>query len=110
MFLKKHRREAVLLLLQLFMFYIFPLFAGPTDAMGMVFLILLASLILGFLCGCLSKTKLKYLYPAAAAILFLPSVWIYYNSSALIHALWHFTAASAGMALGSLLQISFRRK
>ena len=110
MFLKKHRLEAVLLLLQLFMFYIFPLFAGPTDAMGMVFLILLASLILGFLCGCLCKTKLKYLYPAAAAILFLPSVWIYYNSSALIHALWHFTAASAGMALGSLLQICFHRK
>ena len=108
--LKKYRWEVLLLLLQLFMFYIFPLFAGPTDAMGMVFLILLASFILGFFCGVLSKTKLKYLYPAAIAVLFIPSVWIYYNSSALIHALWHSIAAIIGLLSGVLLQKICRRK
>ena len=33
--MKKHLKEIIILLIQLFMFYIFPLFAGPTDAMGM---------------------------------------------------------------------------
>ena len=110
MLLKKHLWEALILLCQLFMFYIFPLFAGPTDVMGMVFLILIASLILGFLCGCLSKTKLKYLYPAAIALLFIPSVWLHYNSSALVHALWHFTAAAVGLLPGAILQRILRRK
>ena len=38
--MKKCIKEMVVLLIQLFMFYVFPLFAGPTDAMGMVFLII----------------------------------------------------------------------
>ena len=33
--MKKCIKEMVVLLIQLFMFYVFPLFAGPTDAMGM---------------------------------------------------------------------------
>ena len=40
--MKKYVREGLIVAVQLFMFYIFPLFAGPTDAMGMVLLILLS--------------------------------------------------------------------
>ena len=43
--MKKYIKEIIILILQLFMFYIFPLFAGPTDAMGMVFLIWLSTII-----------------------------------------------------------------
>ena len=35
--MKKYLKEILILLIQLFMFYVFPLFAGPTDIMGMVF-------------------------------------------------------------------------
>ena len=38
--MKKHLKEITILTIQIFMFYIFPLFAGPTDAMGMVFMII----------------------------------------------------------------------
>ena len=31
--MKKYLKEIIIILIQLFMFYIFPMFAGPTDAM-----------------------------------------------------------------------------
>lgn len=52
------------------MFYIFPLFAGPTDTMGMVILIILVTFILSIEIGIISKEKIKYLYSIIIAILF----------------------------------------
>ena len=105
--MKKVWKEIFISLIQLFMFYVFPLFAGPTDAMGMVFLILLATLLLSLVMGILSKYWIKYLYPAVTAVLFIPSVWIFYNESALIHAVWYLVIASVGLILGSLLRKVF---
>ena len=39
--MKKYLKEILILLIQLFMFYVFPLFAGPTDVMGMIVLLFL---------------------------------------------------------------------
>ena len=105
--MKKVWKEIFITLIQLFMFYVFPLFAGPTDAMGMVILILLATLLLSAVMGSISKSRIRYLYPAAAAVLFVPSVWIFYNESALIHALWYLAAASIGLVLGIIIQKIF---
>ena len=66
--------EIIILTIQLFMFYIFPLFAGPTDMMGMVVL-----------------------------ILFIPSVFIHYNESALVHAIWYFIDSLIGMMIGLVI-------
>ena len=41
--MKKYLKEILILLIQLFMFYVFPLFAGPTDVMGMIVLLILAT-------------------------------------------------------------------
>lgn len=98
--MKKYTKEIIVLTFQLFMFYIFPLFAGPTDAIGMVILILLFTFILSTIIGAFSKEKLSYLYPLIIAILFIPSVFIYYNESALIHAIWYFVDSLLGMVLG----------
>ena len=109
--MKKYLKELVVVLLQLFMFYIFPLFAGPTDAMGMVVLIILATLLLSVVIGLISDKKLKYLYPVITAILFVPSVFIYYNESALIHSEWYFVVSSVGLVLGDVLKkLIFRNK
>ena len=105
--MKRYIKEWIIAAIQLFMFYIFPLFAGPTDAMGMVVLILLATLFLPFILGIISRNKIKFLYPVAAAVAFLPTVFIYYNSSALIHAVWYLVVASVGMLLGSLINLVF---
>lgn len=98
--MKKFLKEFVILLIQLFMFYIFPLFAGETDAMGMVILILLTTIILSFILGTISKNKIKYLYPIIIAILFIPSVFIYYNESALIHTIWYLVVSTIGLIIG----------
>lgn len=88
-------------LFQLFMYYIFPMFAGPTDAMGMVFLIIIATFICGIIIGS-SNFKYKFYYPIFAAITFIPSIFIYYNESALVHSLWYLVISFIGVSIGSI--------
>ena len=101
--MKRYLIEIIILLLQLFMFYIFPLFAGPTDAMGMVLLIILSTFSLSFVLSCISKNRIKYLYPVIISILFIPSVFIYYNESALIHSIWYLVISSIGIIIGLII-------
>ena len=101
--MQKYIKEIIILLIQIFMFYIFPLFAGPTDAMGMVVLIILVTFILSLILGFISKTKIKYLYPVAISLLFIPSIFIHYNSSALIHALWYLVNSFTGVIVGTII-------
>ena len=108
--MKSYVKEIVILLLQLFMFYIFPLFAGPTDAMGMVVLIILATLLLSVIIGIISRNRIRYLYPIVIAILFLPSVYIYYNETALVHSTWYLVIATFGLLVGIAFRKLFWRK
>ena len=100
MSVKKYTIEMVIMSVQLFMFYIFPLFAGPTDAMGMVFLIMAATLALSLVLGIISDKWIKYAYPLGAAIFFVPSVFVYYNETAMIHAVWYLVISTAGLIAG----------
>ena len=99
--MKRYLKEIIIFSLQMFMFYVFPLFAGPTDAMGMVVLIILATLLLSLITGILSNNKAKYLYPIITAVVFIPSVFIHYNESALIHSLWYLVVSGIGLLVGS---------
>ena len=108
--MKKYIKEMFILLIELFMFYIFPLFAGPTDAMGMVFLIILMTFLLSIIIGSISNNKIKFLYPIVISILFIPSVFIYYNESALIHAIWYLVIASIGLVIGVLLRSMLKKE
>lgn len=101
--MKKYLKEITILTIQIFMFYIFPLFAGPTDAMGMVFLILVTTFILSIILASISKEKTKYFYPILVSIIFIPSVFIHYNSSALIHSLWYLVISIIGMLIGTII-------
>ena len=108
--MKRFFKEIIILVIQLFMFYIFPLFAGPTDAMGMVVIILFSTFILSIIIASISKQKTKYLYPIVVAILFIPSVFIYYNESALVHSIWYLVAGYIGMIPGIIINLIFKRK
>lgn len=103
--MKRFIKEIIILIIQIFMFYIFPLFAGPTDAMGMVFIIIFTTLLLSVILGSISKEKIKFLYPIVIAILFVPSVFIYYNETALVHSTWYFVISTIGILLGALSRI-----
>lgn len=109
--MKRFIKEIVILLIQLFVFYILPLFAGPTDAMGMVLLMILATFVLSIIIGSISKEKIKYLYPIIISILFIPSVFIYYNESALVHALWYLVISTVGLISGTIIyKLTHRKK
>ena len=99
-------KEVSFLILQLLLFYALPLFTGPTDVMGMVVLMLLGTFLLT---GCLSDKKVKYLYPLIVSALFIPSVFIYYDASALVHSLWYLVMASGGIAIGSFIHLLIKK-
>ena len=94
----------LILLIQLFMFYILPMFVGYTDAIGMVILTLLSTFILSIILGSMKENKIKYLYPVVISILFIPSVFICYNESALVHSLWYLIVSSIGLFLGIVIR------
>ena len=102
--MKRYAKEIAILILQLGAFYILPLFAGPTDMMGLVFLILVSTFALSAAVGCISKEKIKIIYPAVAAAIFIPSVFIFYNSTALVHSLWYLVVSAVGLAIGWLIR------
>ena len=108
--MKKYLKESIILSVQLLAFYVLPLFAGPTDIMGLVILIILATFITSLNMGALSGRKLKYLYPIVVAALFLPSVFIYYNESALIHSVWYLVISAVGLLIGTVIRIIFTSK
>ena len=105
----KNNKQIIILLIQIFMFYIFPLSAGPTDTMGMIFLIIVATFILGIIMGYVTKEKYKYLYPFVVSILFIPSIYIYYNESAYIHVIWYFVISLTGLLVGSLIRLLIKK-
>lgn len=101
--MKKYLKEIVIILIQLFMFYVSPLFAGPADGMGMVLLILLVTFLLSIAMAFISKKKIIYFYPIVVAILFIPSIFIYYNETALIHSIWYLVDSYIGILFGVII-------
>lgn len=102
--MKKYLKELVILILQLLLFYVFPLTVGPAGAIGMVLLIICGTFILSLILGIISENRVKFLYPVVTAVIFIPSVFIYYNASALIHAVWYLVISGAGILIGAFFR------
>ena len=102
--MKKYIVEIIILIIQLCIFYIFPMFAGPTDIMGMIIIILFVTFILSILLGWMSKNTLKLFVPLIISILFIPSVYIYYNETALVHAVWYMCTSFVGLMVGCVVR------
>ena len=107
--MKKYIKELIVWFIQLFMFYIFPFFGGPTDAMGVVVVIIVATFALSMIMGAFSVNKIKYLYPVAVSVIFIPTVMLHYNGSALIHTLWYLVISTVGIAEGSLINLAVKK-
>ena len=107
--MKKYIKETIIWILQLFMFFIFPFFGGPTDAMGVVVVIILSTFALSLIMGAFSDNKIKYLYPIATSVFFIPTVMIHYNGSALIHSVWYLVVSAVGIAIGSLINLAVKK-
>lgn len=101
--MKKYLKEIIVLIIQIIMFYLFPLTAGPTDMMGLVLILLFTTLILSIIIVTISNNEIKYIYPIVVAIIFIPSIFIYYNDSALIHSIWYLVTSLIGLIIGTIL-------
>lgn len=101
--MKKYLKELIILIVQLFMFYISPLFAHQDEMIGMVLLMIIVTFILSVLMGVLSNNKIKYIYPVVVSLIFIPSIFIYYNESALIHSVWYLIITLIGVTIGAIV-------
>ena len=99
--MKRYIKELIIVVIQMLAFYILPLFAGPTDMMGLIYLLILTTFFLSIALGVLSHNKIKYLYSVIIAILFIPSIFIYYNDSAFIHSIWYLVVSAVGLLMGA---------
>lgn len=98
--MKKHIIPVITFIIQAVSFYAVPATAQPGDEMGVVFVLFIAALALAAVTG-LSKSFLKIIYPVAVPLVFLPSVYIYYNESALIYCFWYFAVCAIGVLIGT---------
>lgn len=82
-------------------FYLFPLLIQNTG-MGMLILLIVMPLIC-FVCSFLYgiKNYFQPLFSILLAVLFIPSLFIYYNSSALIYAFIYGLLSLLGLFLGA---------
>lgn len=103
--MKKWLFETVILLIQLILFYMFPLTSGATDVMGMIVIMVIVTFLLSTLLAIVSDKRIRFLYPLIVSIAFIPSVFLYYNDSALIHAGWYFVVSMVGMLIGTLVHV-----
>ena len=108
--MKKYIKEIIILIIQILIFYLLPLTAGPTDGMGLVVLIIILTLIISLVLGIISNHNIKYLFPLLIAIIFIPSVFIYYNESALVHSIWYLLDSYIGLLNGSLINKIIKSK
>lgn len=99
--MKRYRKEVAIAVLQLLLFYAYPAYAFRIDAMGAVFIMIFVTVVLAAVLGMISRSSLKWAYPAFCAVVFLPTVPIYYNASALVHAMWYLVVAAVGLSIGS---------
>ena len=102
--MKKYKKEVIISLIQLIVFYIEPFFRLTDNPIGMIEVILLITFTLSIILGIISNKKIKFLYPIIISILFIPSVFIYYNDSALIHSLWYLIISFIGICTGTIIK------
>ena len=103
--MKKYIRELIIIFLQLLVFYLLPLFVINVDPIGLVVFILLFTFCLSVVLVIISKSRIKYFYSILTSILFIPSIFIYYNDSALIYILFLFIISFVGIGIGNIFLI-----
>ncbi|MBQ3131727.1 MAG: hypothetical protein IJC24_03365 [Clostridia bacterium] len=102
----KYKKELAAAAAQLAVFWLVPLcfsfLRGKGGAIFMVQLMLIGTIALSAILCAGSERRAKYFFPLFAAAMFLPTVPVYYNSTALIHSLWYFIASWIGIGTGLL--------
>lgn len=105
----KLKKGLVFFALQLIIFYILPLFAGPTDTMGLVIIQFAATFVLSFIVGVFSISDIKFVYPVVTTVSFIPVITIYMNSTAYIYLAFYAVITVVGVLLGTKVRHLFAK-
>lgn len=108
--MKKYSKEIIVFVFQVMVFYLIPFTAGPTDGLGLVVVLLFFTLMLSVIFGAISKGKVRIIYPFVVAVLFIPTVYIHYNYTALGHIIWYLIDSYLGVWIGVFIQKISREK
>ena len=103
--MKKFFKEIIIILIQIFAFYLLPMKMLNIDVLRMIFSILFVTFILSIVIVIISNNKIKYCYPIIVSLLFIPTVFIYYNESAFVHCLWYLAVSSLGLLIGVFIRL-----
>ena len=100
--MEKSKKMVPYLVVNAVVFYLSPLLIVDTGSAMILLLIIVpaACLVTAVVFG--ARQAFWRLYPVAVAVLFLPTLLLFYNSTAAPYALWYGLTALVGMALGSL--------
>lgn len=86
-------------------------YCGSNGCRVMIIVLLFSTLMLSVIFGAVSKGKVRIIYPFVVAIVFIPTVYIHYNYTALVYTVWYLIDSYLGVLIGSLIgKISRRRK
>lgn len=101
--MKKKLLVIGLILLQIFTFFVAPIAFTKFDVAYVFIGMLLSTFGVSMMMIVVSKNKLRYLYPIVAALIFVPSVPIYYNPSAYFHIIYYFLVSVGGVLMGFMI-------
>lgn len=101
--MRKYFEEITIFIVQLLVFYVFPIFAVPNEFLGFIVMIALATFLLSVGLGGICKTRIKFYYPIIIAILFIPAVYIYSAEFKIIDGLWCLISSFIGILVGHII-------
>lgn len=109
--MKKIIKMSPYLIINFFVFYLSPLLIRDTG--GGVFVLLMEIPVLCFIISLVYgiKNRFDFWYPLLTTLLFLPTIYIFYNESALIYVVWYGMDAVIGSLLGgTIVKLIFKEK
>ena len=109
--MKKIIKMSPYLIINFFVFYLSPLLMRDTG--GGVLVLLMEIPVLCFIISLVYgiKNRFDFWYPLLTTLLFLPTIYIFYNESALIYVVWYGMDAVIGSLLGgTIVKLIFKEK
>ena len=108
--IRRYKWEGIILLLQAVVFYGIPLCLLDRDSIGTVLAMVVSTLLLAICLGLLSHSRLRWAYPLLCAVLYLPSVVLFYHQESSVYVIWYFLMSGLGLLMGSMVASFLEKK
>lgn len=99
------KKEYLIYILLLLSYYLIPPFFVRDTGSGMFVLLIFVPIMILFLSTVYSKTKgFKWYFSIVVSLLWLPSIYIFYNDSALVYCFIYFIFSLIGQLIGKIVK------